>query len=292
MTLFFVLVSGFGIVLSQNAAAPNPQPPLCLMECVSEWISCEFDCRVEFPVATNFLDFQACAMPCEEERMMCMVGSSDPACNNNTLNNIAHLPFQVDLTPTTTPPPTTTPLATTAAPTVAPTAAPTPAPTPGPVAAAPQPVAAAAAAVAPAGPVAAPAKPVVGAGPSPAVAQPPQYKPVVSNPQPVALPAPSNKRRISPLSAVAGPQRPLPQVIQPRNIFAGSPNKMSYPRFASNSNKQPRFQGPMPAANQLSPNNAPNSAQPSKPVEQTKGSFGNRFLKVHKLSYNLNQQGK
>lgn len=86
---------------------------------MSEWLPCEFECRVEFPPATDFVDFAACAMPCEEERLACMMASPEPACNNNTLNNIAHLPFQINVNPTTPAPTTTT---TTAAPTTTTTA--------------------------------------------------------------------------------------------------------------------------------------------------------------------------
>lgn len=206
--------------------------------------------------------------------MMCMAGSPDPACNNNTLNNVAHLPFQVDLTPTTTAAPTTTPAPTTAAPTPAPTPAPTSAPTPAPT---PAPVAAVAASVQNA--------PAAGQafGPYPKVIQSPQTKKLASNPQPVVIPGPSQR----------GPSQ---QVKTAQNIFSGSPNQILYPPRSRNNN-QNRVQGPMPAVS--APSSTGNAAMPATvqqatPNEPSTQGFGHRhrFFKVHKLSYNLNKQGK
>ncbi|XP_061195643.1 uncharacterized protein LOC133203858 isoform X2 [Saccostrea echinata] len=247
------LASVLGIVFSQAPAVP--QPPMCLMECMSEWFPCELDCRNEFPPEDPAMvtAFQECALPCEQERAACMIGASDPACNNNTANNMAHLAFQVNLTPTT-PAPTTT----TAAPTTTTTVAPAPAVPAAPVA---QQV------PANSGPVAQPG-PAKGAP----LATNPSQPPKAPAQRPVFNVAPPPRQQMGPSPSVSGPQPqpPKPRVVPQRNIFSGAPPPMSFPKPVPNNLNSPqparnqlRFSRPMPVANQVPSNVGP------QPVQQT-----------------------
>ncbi|XP_061195780.1 gigasin-4-like [Saccostrea echinata] len=78
-----------------TAVVPPTMPPMCLMDCLSEWFPCEYDCRKEFAHIPS--ELRSCALECEEDRAICMKESIDPACNNNRANNQRHLQFKTTI---------------------------------------------------------------------------------------------------------------------------------------------------------------------------------------------------
>lgn len=57
-------------------------PPLCLVECASMWMGCEYDCRSEyqFIARTHPQVMDTCSNNCEQQPIMCMQRSLDPVC--------------------------------------------------------------------------------------------------------------------------------------------------------------------------------------------------------------------
>nr|XP_022294715.1 gigasin-4-like [Crassostrea virginica] len=91
--ILVILVVSLCLGLVCDAAVAPRQPiAMCVMDCMSEWLPCEYECRVEFP--HNPRELKACALDCEQERASCMKDSPDPACNNNPANNRLHMPFK------------------------------------------------------------------------------------------------------------------------------------------------------------------------------------------------------
>ncbi|XP_056013666.1 uncharacterized protein LOC130052529 [Ostrea edulis] len=66
--------------------------PECVMDCLSESLPCERECREDYP--NNPREMNLCALGCETERAICMAVSDDPACNNKTAINQLPLPFK------------------------------------------------------------------------------------------------------------------------------------------------------------------------------------------------------
>ncbi|XP_048766785.1 uncharacterized protein LOC125673898 [Ostrea edulis] len=87
-----ILAASLCLCLVYTAVVPAKTPPMCLMNCLSEWLPCEHECRVDYP--NNPTEMKACAVECEAERVECMTVSVDPVCNNNTANNQLHVPFK------------------------------------------------------------------------------------------------------------------------------------------------------------------------------------------------------
>lgn len=71
-------------------------PPLCLIECASLWMGCEYDCRSEyqFIAHTHPQVMDNCSNNCEQQRIMCMQRSLDPVCTTTARDTKLYSAFR------------------------------------------------------------------------------------------------------------------------------------------------------------------------------------------------------
>lgn len=71
-------------------------PPLCLVECASMWMGCEYDCRSEyqFIARTHPQVMDTCSNNCEQQRIMCMQRSLDPLCTTTARDTKLYSAFR------------------------------------------------------------------------------------------------------------------------------------------------------------------------------------------------------